>query len=592
MPNDFPDAGRQWTVAPAAEPPMLSLVDLVPALQRSFWTITTAFLVAVTLGGLYVMTTPRSFVASALLMIEPAKQQLLWQNSNVVDLTVDNAQVESQVEVLRSERIANDVIARLALEDDAEFRSRSGATKYERQRVGLAHFMDAQSTRRVGQSYVIEVSFRSLDAEKAARITNAITAAYKRDQLRAKTEVAQQASQWMQDRVTQLGVELNAAAAAVQKFRAANGIVDNGTNNQQPRLLDELTELEARAEAYRKLYESFVQRLSENEQQESYPVTNIREIAAASTPLVRAYPKKTLIMSLAALLGLLGGGATAAARTMLDGHLRTPRQVRDILGITCFASLPRLSERLRKDRGSSTYEAVAAAPRSAFAEAMRHLRISLQNAFPDRSALRIGVVSLLPGEGRSTVAANLAALFAASGSPTLLIDADFRRASLSRWLAPSAREGLLEALLADGPDAAVAVDRSAEFDFLPLADGARLNDPAELLASPSMERLLRYLEERYATVIVDLPALRTAADARAIGRSLDGCILVGEWGRAPLEAVREAVALLRADRIRLLGAVINKVEDGIPPLFGLHLADLRGPPPTAYVNPVVQAESR
>lgn len=593
MPNDFSDTGRQWPTASGAsgaEPPTLSLIDLVPVLKRSFWTITATLLIAVTLGGLYVMTTPRSFVASAQLMIEPAKQRLLWQNSSVVDLTVDNAQVESQVEVLRSERIANDVIATLGLANDPEFRSRSGAARDERQRVALGRFMDAQNTRRVGQSYVIEVSFRSLDPAKAARITNAIIAAYKRDELRARTEVVQQSSQWMQDRVTQLGVELNAAAAAVQKFRAANGIVDNGSDHK-PRLLDKLTELEARAEAYRKLYEGFVQRLTENEQQASYPVTNVRVIAAASTELVRAYPKKKLIMALAVLLGLLLGGAIAAARAMLDGHLRTPRQVRDVLGLTCLASLPRLPDRSKKQRAGGAYQAVLAAPRSPFAEAMRQVKVSLQNAFPEEGPIHIGILSLLPGEGKSTVAANLAALFAASGSPTLLIDADSRRASLSRWLAPGARRGLIEALAGEA-DGIVPVDRGANFHFLPLVGGDGVSRPAELLVSPAAGQLLRHLAGPWETVIVDLPALRSAGDARALGRSLDGCVLVGEWGRVPLEAVREAVALLRADRVRLLGAVINKVEEGIPPLFGLHLADLRGSPQEGYVSPAVQVGSR
>src|SRR5258706_9387370 len=110
----------------------------------------------------------------------------------------------------------------------------------------------------------------------------------------------------MQERVTELSAKLNTAAAAVQKFRAENGISDIGTNNQ-PRLIDKLTELEARAQAYRKLYESFLQKLTENQQQESYPVSNARVITAASTPLVKAYPKTRLILLLSMLLGLVVG---------------------------------------------------------------------------------------------------------------------------------------------------------------------------------------------------------------------------------------------------------------------------------------------
>jgi succinoglycan biosynthesis transport protein ExoP len=84
-----------------------------------------------------------------------------------------------------------------------------------------------------------------------------------------------------------------------------------------------------------------------------------------------------------------------------------------------------------------------------------------------------------------------------------------------------------------------------------------------------MQRTLHQLRQSFETILVDLPALTSAVDARAIGPLLDGCLLVVEWGRTPIESLREAVELLRASRIRLLGTVLNKVNDGIPmPLAG------------------------
>ena len=589
MTADPPVIDGAWLKSNSRQVPMVSLPDLVPALKRSFWTIVVCPVIAAAIALLYVATTPSSYLASTQLLIEPAKQQLLWQNSNLVDLTVDNAQVESQVEVIHSERIASDVITRLQLADDPEFRSTSG-TDYERQRVALARFMDALTTRRVGQSYVIEISFRSRDPEKSARIANTITAAYIRDQVRAKTEVAQQASQWLQDRVTELGVKLNAAAAAVQKFRAANGIVDTGANGQT-RLIDKLTELEARAEAYRKLYESIVQRLTENEQQESYPVSNVRVIAAASIPLTRSYPKSKLILSLAVLVGLLGGGAIAAALAMFDGRLRTASQIRDAVGLDCLATLPLLPDGRRKEAPVAAYQHVVDAPFSPFTEAMRHLKISLQAVRHDEPRLRLGLVSVMSGEGKSTLAASLAAVFAASGAPTLLIDGDFRDPCLSRWLMPEAKRGLIEALT-EGPDDAIVRDRKTKVHFLPLAGGGRLVGSADLLGSPAMERLLSHLDQSFATIIIDLPALSSAVDARAVGPLLDGCILVAEWDRVSNEEIADATAVLRAGQVKLLGAVINKVQEGIPPLFGLHFADIRALLQPGYEAPVSQAGSR
>jgi succinoglycan biosynthesis transport protein ExoP len=158
----------------------VTLADALVFLRRQFWLIIGVVAAMALLAVLYVLVTPSEYVARAELLIEPGKQRALWQDSGVVDLTIDNAQVESQVQVLQSERIANDVIAKLGLINDPDFR-RPGSD-YERQRAALAQFAGALSARRVGQSYVIEIWFRSRDPEKAARITNAITDAYLADQ--------------------------------------------------------------------------------------------------------------------------------------------------------------------------------------------------------------------------------------------------------------------------------------------------------------------------------------------------------------------------------------------------------------------------
>jgi Mrp family chromosome partitioning ATPase/capsular polysaccharide biosynthesis protein len=567
----------------------VSVTDLVPALKRSFWIIAGCVFAIVLPVTVYVALTAPSYVASAQLLIGPAKQSFLLQDSGVVDLTIDNAQVESQVEVLGSERIADDVIGALGLEHDADFRSDTATSDYERHRIALARFKGGLSARRIGQSYVIDVSFRSTDPEKAARIANGITAAYIRDQLKAKTDVARQASQWMQERVTELGVELNAAATAVQKFRAANGISDNGTNNQ-PRLIDKLTELEARAQAYRKLYESFLQKLAENQQQESYPVSNARVITAASTPLVKTYPKAKLILLFAILLGLVAGAAIAAARSILDGSVRNGKQIRQVLALECLAALP--SYRSTRQNGTAArYDEVLGAPFSPFAEAMRSIKVSVQNARHGMPGLCLGVVSLLPGEGKTTLAVNLAGLFATSGSKTLLVDANFGDPSLSRELAPGAQRGLVEALR-DGHEAAIAFDPTRMVYILPLVDRERLANSADLLSSPAMKNLLSQLAAVFATVIVDLPALSRTVDARAVAPMLDQCILVTKWGGTPLEPLKEAADLLRADQARLLGAIINQAEDGIPPLFGWRLADLRALDQTGYIDRVIQGVSR
>ncbi len=556
-PPPLPDEGQTVT-----------LTDAVLFVKRWFWLIVGCTAAAVALAMAYLMTTPAEYVASAQVLIEPGKQQLLWQETPVSGVSIDNAQVESQIQVLRSEQIADSVISALKLTDDPEFRSKLANSPYERQRIALARFEDALTARRIGQSYVIEVEFRSTNAAKAAEIANAITTAYIREQRSAKTATAEQASKWMETRITELGLKLNAAAAAAQEYRVSHGINDNG-NGTQNRLIDKLTELEARAEAYRKLYENFLERLTENEQQASYPVSNAQVITAASRPLAKSSPKSKLVMLLAILGGLIIGLAVAAARAILDGSVRNAKQIRQALGLDCLGSLPLYRVPADGEQPGRHVEIVDA-PFSTASEALRSIKVSIHSACRGTPPQCLGVLSLLPGDGASTIALNLAASFAMSGTKTLLIDADFREQSLSRRLAPGASAGLVEALRGGGANTIVFDPKTTAY-LLPLAERGPVPNSADLLGSPAMQRLLPELKNLFATVIIDLPALLRVVDARAVGPLLDGCILVAAYGRTPLRALEEAAAILRADRVPLLGVIITQVVEGIPPLLGMHL---------------------
>ena len=557
-----------WTT-PAETGQTVTLADGLIFLRRQFWLIAGAVLAAVVLALLYVMFTPAEYLGRAELLIEPGKQHALWQSNGVVDLTIDNAQVESQVEVLRSERIANAVIAKLDLIDDSEFR-KSG-TDYERQRAALGQFESALSVRRIGQSYVIEVTFRSLDPEKAARIANAVTEAYLQDQQQAKRDVAQQAAQWTEDQITALGIQLNNAAAAVQQFRVSHGIAAVGGSSDQPQLIDKLTELEAQAQAYRKVYETLLERFTENQQQASYPVSNARVITAASRPLVKSYPRAKLVLLLAVLLGLVIGVACAAARVMLDGSVRSAKQLRQALGIAVLGSLPSR----RTQRGLPDQDvAVVDVPLSPFADAVRSLKISVQHACGERSGCCLGLLSLLPDDESDIIAVNLAALFQAAGSKTLLVDANLRDRRLTERLAPDAPIGLAEALREGTADALLFEPKTATY-LLPVGSESSAADIANILNSPAFEALLPSLKEQFSTVIVDLPALQRTGDARAVAPLLDGCIIVVSHGRTSLRNLEDAVELLRADNVSLFGVVLAEVSEDIPPVFGVHLDEVR-----------------
>jgi len=148
---DVPAASAEaaWA-APQEAAQTMTLADATIFLRQQFWLIASAVAVMLAVAILYILFTPATYVGRAELLIEPGKQQALWQDNGTVDLTIDNAQVESQVEVLKSERIATDVIDKLGLINDPEFRT--SGSDYERRRAVLGHFENSLSARRVGQS--------------------------------------------------------------------------------------------------------------------------------------------------------------------------------------------------------------------------------------------------------------------------------------------------------------------------------------------------------------------------------------------------------------------------------------------------------
>ena len=168
---------------------------------------------------------------------------------------MDSAAVESQVEVLKSENIALAVIKQLKLTEDPEFVGSGGGligailrialqrsfattgpeSEFDLTRGAVSVFENRLGVRRVGLTYVIQISFRSYSPERAAQIANAVANAYVDDQLDAKYQSAKRASVWLQARLHELREQASAAELAVVNYKNKNDMVDAGgrTINEQ-----------------------------------------------------------------------------------------------------------------------------------------------------------------------------------------------------------------------------------------------------------------------------------------------------------------------------------------------------------------------
>jgi succinoglycan biosynthesis transport protein ExoP len=245
----------------AAQNP-LSAAELIKAysgfFRRQFPIMLFVFLLTFGLGAVYLFTATPKYTGTADLLIDSKKSMSFQQSPLGVDLPIDSATVDSQVEILKSENIGLAVIKDLHLADDPEFTGRGTGiigtvfdlisslfgsdqkTEFERTRQALGRFQNALSIKRIALTYVIEIGYQSYSAERAAQIANAVADAYVVDALEAKYQATRRAGTWLQDRLKDLRAQASAAERTVVDFKAKNNIVDTGGRLLNEQQLSEL----------------------------------------------------------------------------------------------------------------------------------------------------------------------------------------------------------------------------------------------------------------------------------------------------------------------------------------------------------------
>jgi polysaccharide biosynthesis transport protein len=238
-------AGRE--VEPPPSSPAEDLTTYLNIVRRQFPTILLIIACTTALGLIYLFTATPKFTATARMVIDTHKVQLFQQQPMLGDLAIDPATTETQVEILKSENISLSVIKDLHLTDDPEFIGGGGGligatfgmisglfssdeptSEFELTRRALQRFEKQRDIKRVGLTYVMDIDFTSISADKAARVANAIADAYIVDQLEAKYQATRRASVWLQDRIKELRTQATAAQRAVVSFKEKNNIVDTG----------------------------------------------------------------------------------------------------------------------------------------------------------------------------------------------------------------------------------------------------------------------------------------------------------------------------------------------------------------------------
>lgn len=331
-----------------------------------------------------------------------------------------------------------------------------------------------------------------------------------------------------------------------------------------------LRDLESAADTYRNLYNNFLEKLQNATQNQSFPLSEARLISTATKPDHKSSPRTVLALVGGLVGGLCLGFGAAFARELLSDVLRTPSEVEDELGVKCLGVLPDIRPATTTAALLSTSARtgppdlsryVVDHPFSRFAETLRNIKVSIDVARLTREIKVIGIVSSLPKEGKTTVAANFAQLVALTGHRTVLIDGDLHTRSLTRELAPNAKSGLVEALN-DPASLSYHVQRSKEtgLDFLPSIVASRMVNSADVIGSKAMAELLKVLRENYEYIVIDLAPVMPVADSKAVSHLIDAMVYVIEWGQTTRSALQESVSGSEVLQKKLLGAVLNRAN--------------------------------
>jgi capsular exopolysaccharide synthesis family protein len=287
-------------------------------------------------------------------------------------------------------------------------------------------------------------------------------------------------------------------------------------------------------------------------------------IESAELPTSPVSPNTRRNVALGGIGGLLLGLAYALARSRLDRKLRGAEDIAGPFGVTVAATIPN-SPALGRRKGAQVQLVVRHGTRQAedrahSAEAFFKLRTNLQFMDIDNPPRVIVVTSPQPGDGKSTIAANLAAALSIADRDVVLIDGDLRRPVVAESFGLVEGAGLTDLLIGR----TTLADVTQRVEGLPnlqvLAAGGTPPNPSELLGSQAMRRLLAGLADAGNTVIIDAPPLLPVTDAAVLTASADGALVVVTAGQTLDTQLGAALHSLHAVQGHVLGVVLNRAS--------------------------------
>ena len=494
------------------------LGDYVDVLRRRRWIVilvTAGVMMSALLVSVLQDTT---YEATAEVLLQARRQVIFAQDGSAGAGQMTT--VETEIRVIRSDPVL------------AAVRERLGSTP-------------KVTATRAGETEVMKIQALAPTARQAAEFANVYADAYV--QFRKEQAVADllSASNGIQVKLTALQEELDGIDRRLSQASASERASLEAT--LRPRYNNLLEQQSVLA-----------QRQDELQVEAALNTGDARVLRQASIPNAPSKPKPTRNVVAACVVGLMLGVGLAFLREQLDDSVSSREDLRRALPhLPVLGSIP-LVEGWRSDDRTVVLTSAEAATSPA-AEAFRALRTSVRFLGVERPLRTIQLTSPTAGEGKTTVAVNLAAVLAASGERVVIVDADLRRPTVHRMFGLDNRAGFTSVFLEEA-SLDDALHRRPGTDFFVLPSGPIPPNPSELLSAKRTAELLFELQERFDVVLVDSPPVLPVTDATVLAAWMEATLLVARAGVTTSAQLRQSVDLLRQVDAPIKGTILNQVQ--------------------------------
>ncbi|MFX4227646.1 MAG: GumC family protein [Porticoccaceae bacterium] len=326
-----------------------------------------------------------------------------------------------------------------------------------------------------------------------------------------------------------------------------------------------LRELEAEVESKAEIYNVVLNRFNQVSASANVQNNNIRVTDYAIPPRTPNNSQQQYLIYAAFVASLLAGIGLAMLAEALDSSINTPADVENKLGLETIGTLPEIDIPKGEDQSAHiAYHHYQTQHHSVFSESVRTIRTSLILAALDDPIKRMLVTSSVPGEGKTSVAMNLAAAFGES-ERVLLVDADLRRPSLDKALGLRHHEqpGLTDAI-AGTVSLEDCLVKNPENGFDVLTAGTFSRRPLDIFSSERFGQLMSVLDQRYDRIIMDTAPVAPVSDALLLSPQVDALLFVVKAGRTAIPQARRSIQRLQRVNAPLSGVILNKIDENSP----------------------------